>query len=178
MYKINLDSKAFTGSNDFNFVGRKVADYQSFFDYIEILKDTENNLLINPIRSVVVVNMLNEATYQMDNSISAWRFKYKGNGEYNPSDPLNQTPWIFVSKELTTTKILNWAYGLLTAYSNQYGELVGFYFSRNNGTTWSSLSNAEDLVNITTQPSGQSLRIKIAAKHDYEIIAYAFGGME
>ncbi|RAV22684.1 hypothetical protein [Paenibacillus contaminans] len=178
VYKINIDSKSFMSNTDFRFEGRKVADYSSWLGYVEIIKDENNNMLENPIRSILVINMVDEAKFEVDNSISAWRYKYKGNGEYNPSDPENQAAWTFITEPLLTTKVLNWGYNMLASYQNKYGQLVGIYYSRDNGTTWSSAGQVEQLVSISNQPNGQNLRLKIVAKHDYEIIWYGFGGME
>lgn len=96
---------------------------------------------------------------------------------YNPNDPQNQVGHTIETKDLETSEIINFAYSYVTIYSNIYGGIKGVYYSRNGGLTWTGLSKAEELIDISNQSAEQKLRVKIHLTHDAELVHYGLGGM-
>ncbi|MDN4094341.1 hypothetical protein QYF48_16150 [Brevibacillus agri] len=141
--------------------------------YVEILQDNWGNPLYNQVRTAYFYNLNAEPT------LYTWTYKYNEDpaNPYNPSDPNNQVPWEFVTMPILTSEVLNFVYSYVTVLNNLYGQLVGVQYSRDDGKTWSEFVQTEDLTEISNQPSGTKLRLKIVAKHDAEIVSYGFGGM-
>ncbi|MFD2086925.1 hypothetical protein ACFSND_17100 [Brevibacillus brevis] len=141
--------------------------------YVEILQDEWGNPLYNQVRTAYFYNL------NSDSTLYTWTYKYNEDpaNPYNPSAPENQIPWEFVTMPISTSEVLNFVYSYVTVLNNLYGQLIGVQYSRDDGQTWSGFVQTEDLTDISSQPNGTKLRLKIVAKHDAEIVSYGFGGM-
>lgn len=167
MYKINLNTGSVAVADEFIFPpNTTVKPYvYSAFGYVQMVSNGSY------YGAAIIINPYNTRTLGYIDDIHIWEFKH-------PNAPGAHTNWYYVSKAISTSYIPKYAYALVQGLTNSNGQLTGISFSIDDGATWTTISDPDDLVDLTSLTGGQQFKIKIHAYGDYEITAYAFGCME
>ncbi|MBT2217817.1 hypothetical protein KK120_18580 [Virgibacillus dakarensis] len=95
--------------------------------------------------------------------------------QYDPEWSVGE--WYVETEDIETTTPLDIVYSYVGYYTGTMGQFVGIQFSRDGGTTWSEPVPEETEVDISNQPEGYTLRVRMYFKYDAELAMYGFGGM-